>query len=191
MNIDKALERLGYTQSWLSSGIISEKYLLSQYEEVLSSEDKNAEHYRCGGFRDFLNSRSEVTNDEIAVIFSLKDDGPDNCDLHENRIIELVHSSILSDDQLEWIICYPEVSERPIQKRYLRSKLIRKIGRSSASDCFEDIKVCEDSHIHEYLLQCDDLKLEHVEWLSKFGSNKKLRNIACQLSKSKRFRKNS
>ncbi len=188
MTKDKALKRLGYTEEWLSDGIISEEYLLAQYAEIEISADMNAEHYRCGGFSEFLNSKKELTDDEVAAVFKLKDNGPDKCNLHENRIIELIHSKILNDKQLESISKYPEVLERPIQNRYLREKLIRKINRTSVADCFDEIKVSGDSHIHEYILQRDDLKLQHVTWLTENGSNKKLRNQASQLCNSKRFR---
>ncbi|WP_196140458.1 hypothetical protein [Aliikangiella sp. G2MR2-5] len=191
MSNEKALSRLGYTKEWLSHGIITEEYLLAQYEEIQTSDDKNAEHYRNGGFCDFLRSKDSLSDNEVAAIFELTDNGPDKCDLHENRIIELIHSNILSDSQLNWIVRYPEVSEMPIHKRYLREKLARKIERSSVSDCFEEIKSCGDSHIQEYIAQRSDLKVEHVKWLAERGSNKKLRNVAKQLLNSKRFRQNA
>ncbi|MDK2596824.1 hypothetical protein [Pseudoalteromonas obscura] len=184
----KALHRLGYTQAWLSLGVITEENLVSQYEEIESSEDKNAEHYRNSGFCDFLSAKNSLTDNEVAGIFELTDHGPDKCDLSENRIIQLIDSNILTDAQLDWITKYPEVSERPIQKRYLRERLTRKIEKSSISDCFEEIKACEDSHIQKYIIGRSDLKSEHINWLSEYGSNKKLRNIAKQLLNSKRFK---
>ena len=184
---ERALNRLGYTEEWLSSGIISEEFLMFQYEEINSSEDQNAEHYRCGGFRYFLNSKEMLTEHEIEAIFSLKDNGPDNCDLHENRIIELIYSGILTDEQLEFIVKFPEVRKMPIQKRYLREKLIRRVNRTSVEDCFEEIKNSEDSATQEYILEREDLLPKHAVWLAENGKNKRIRNVAKQLCYNRKF----
>ncbi len=188
---EKALKRLGYTEEWLAFGIISEEYLMSQYDEIKTSEDQNAEHYRCGGFGDYLRAKESLTDLEVNNIFLLKDNGPDNCDLHEDRIIQLIYRNVLSDEQLESIAQYPEVMERPIQKRYLHEKLVRKINRTSIDECFGEIKTIEDSAIHEYILNNKTLLPKHALWLAQNGSNKKIRNVAKQLCNSKKFMRNA
>ena len=85
---EKALHRLGFTEEWLKYGIISENRLLQLYNEIQSSEDKNAEHYRAYAFHEFILSKQSLSDSEIEAYFSLNDDGPDLCDLHENRIFE-------------------------------------------------------------------------------------------------------
>lgn len=189
MSIEEAYRRLGYTPEWVSFGIVTEEFLLHQLEEINSSEDQNAEHYRCGGFRDYLNSKSALSDTEVEAIFILKDNGPDNSDLHKNRIIELIHSELLTDRQLELIAKYPEVLSAPIQKRYLRSKLIRKINSLGVIACFQDIRDTKDSAIHEYILGRDELTFEQVTWLSSSGLNKRTRNIAKQLLNSRKYAK--
>lgn len=189
MSIETAYRRLGYTPQWISLGIITKDYLLGQLEEINNSEDQNAEHYRCGGFRNYLDSKSKLSDFEIEAIFTLKDNGPDNCDLHHNRVIELIHSEILTDEQIEFIAKYPEVLFAPIQKRYLRSKLIRKIKAEGITVCFEEVKDTKDSAIHECVLEHGELTFEQVAWLSSSGLNKRTRNIAKQLLNSKKYAK--
>ncbi len=152
------------------------------------SKDQNAEHYRHGAFSDFLQSKNEVSDDEVTAIFNLEDNGPDKCDLHENRVLELIRSGILDDEQFESISRYPEVLERPIQKRYLRERLLRKIYRHSVTECFEEIKKCKDAQVQRFVLTRNDIELEHVNWLATNGINKKVRNISLQLLNSRRFR---
>lgn len=188
---EKALKRLGYNQDWLNFGIITEEYLMLQYDEIKTSKDQNAEHYRSGGFGAYLRSKDVLTDDEVKNIFVLKDDGPDRCDLHEDRILLLIDSDLLSDIQLESISKYPEVLERPIQKKYLREVLIRRINQTSIEQCFEDVKSTQDSAIHEYVLDKKGLMPSHVEWLAKRGGNKGVRNIAKQLLNSKKFMRKS
>jgi hypothetical protein len=188
---DKALYRLGYTEEWLSFGILTEDYLLSQYQEILTSEDQNAEHYRSGGFGDYLKSKKVLTDQEVENVFKLVDDGPDKYDLHQDRIINLVVEGILTGKQLVLIGEYPEVVESPIQKCYLREILIRKIDSSSTDECFESIKSTDDTAIHEYILNKIDLLPKHAVWLSENGGNKRVRNIARQLCNKKSFMKNA
>ena len=97
---------------------------------------------------------------------------------------------MLSDEQLELITQFPEVTERPIQQRYLRAKLIRKINRTSVGECFVAVMQCDDPHIHQFILGNGGLKPEHVQWLSQYGHNKKIRNVASQLLTGKAFRGN-
>lgn len=188
MSIELALNRLGYTKEWLSLAIISEEYLLSQYAEINVSEDQNAEHYRCGAFGDYLRGKERLTTSEIDAIFSLSDNGPDNCDLMVDRIIQLIVTKILSDDQLEYISKYPEVHESPISKRYLREIIIRRIGKIGASLCLKEIKDAEDSVIHEHLVQHAELDYDLILWLKDHGLNKRVRNIAKQMSNNKKYK---
>ena len=54
MSIDSALKRLGYTNEWIEFGILTEEEILAQYDEINTSEDQNAEHYRAGSFQYYL-----------------------------------------------------------------------------------------------------------------------------------------
>ena len=191
MSIKVALDRLGYTQEWLEYGVISEDYLISQYDEISSSEDKNAEHYRYRGFADYLKRQSSLSNQEVENIFKLKDNGPDNCDLHDNRIIELIYSEILSDEQYEKLAAHSEVLERPIQKVYLRFRLIKKIKKHGIDNAFDQVAKTEDTYVHRFVLELPDVKREHVRWLSENGGNKKVRNIAKAMMNSRTFRGNA
>jgi hypothetical protein len=188
MSLEKAYRRLGYTPDWVSLGIVSEDYVLKQYKTIASSNDKHAEHYRTKGFYHYLNSKTTFTNQEVEAIFSLKDKGPDNYNLHENRIIELIHSQKLSDNQLNSLNKFPEVLEPPIQKQYFRVRLIRKIEALGIAECFKEIMETQGSSIHEYVLKIGELSHEHLVWLSESGLNKRLRNIAKQRLNSKRYR---
>ena len=190
MSINKALQKLGYTSSWIEFGIISNEYLLSQYDEIQNSEDQNTEHYRCGGFSNYLNSKEYLTNIEIDNIFKLTDNGPDLCNLHIDRIHQLLYSDILNNEQLFSLIKYTEVSEPPIQKLYNRKCLLRKIELNGVDSSFDEIMKSNDPDIHRFILSLPDIKLHQIKWLSINSNNKKVRNIATQLSKNKKYRNN-
>ena len=174
------MSRLGYTEEWLRYGFLTEKYILDQYDEIESSEDNNAEHYRGWAFHEYLSSKGQLTKIELENVFHLKDDGPDGCDLTIDRAFLLIESGILSYEQLENLqVDHPEFNERPLQKIYLRKLLIKKIEKYGINDeTFESVKNCNDSNVHRYLLENNRLSVSQLEWFEKYGANKKIRNIA-------------
>lgn len=187
--IKEALKILGYTEDWIKTGVITEEFLLEQLDEFEKSEDKNQEHYRGGGFYHYISTVDKLSDDDIDNIFQLKDNGPDNCDLHLDRIIELIHSEKLTDHQLESIEKYPDVNEAPIQKRYKRSKALRSLKKSGLTvEHFDLLKDTTDFALHEFVLDMDDLTREHLLWLSENGLNKRVRNISKQMLNSKLYR---
>jgi|GEM_PF-2480152 len=182
------LERLGFTQDWIDYGIISEEFVFKLFDEILNSEDQNAEHYRSGAFGKYIKSKDSLTNEEIRKIFKLQDDGPDKCDLHANRIICLIQSGLLTKQQLDSLTEYPEVLELPIAKLYKRTKLLEDIKTFGIEANFEKVKKTTDTAVHEFILNLKDLERHHVEWAATLGGNKRTRNIAKQMLNSKHFR---
>ncbi|MDP6542520.1 MAG: hypothetical protein QGH60_00930 [Phycisphaerae bacterium] len=187
-DIDKALARLGYDREWISSGIISEQFLLAQYAEIQMSDDDNAEHYRCGAYRNYIQSKQALSDDEIDNIFALTDCGPDGEDLRLNRVIELVRSGLLTAEQFGELGNRSEVHQPPVDKVYARHEILRAIDERGLAETFERIKQTQDSWVHERVLEHPDLVSEQVVWLAQNGANKRIRNVAKQLSKSRRFR---
>jgi Asp-tRNA(Asn)/Glu-tRNA(Gln) amidotransferase B subunit len=151
MNIGIALKRLGFTQEWIDFGIVSSAYIHELSEEITVSDDKNAEHYRNLAFSRYLNTKKNLTDIEIINIFNLKDNGPDNCDLLVNRIFELLHSDLLTNKQLNDLVNYPEVLQNPLQKLFLRKKMMRKIEASGVNACFSEIMEANDPEINDYI----------------------------------------
>ncbi len=187
MNIEASLKRLGFTEQWLEFGIVTEEYALELYEEITVSEDKNAEHYRGWAFSEYLKSKNSLSDQEIKDIFTLKDNGPDNCDLHGDRIFALLHSDLLTDLQLEELAIYPEVLQRPLQKLYLRKKMILTVESNGVDYCFPDITKANDPDVNEYVIHREDIELKHINWFKENGGNKRIRNIAKQMSSSRKY----
>lgn len=189
MNVAGIIRQLGYTDQWLEWGFIDEAYLQAQYDEFLQSDDKNQEHYRCKAFCDFLSRNEHLTDVAIDNIFRLTDDGPDGCDLQTDRISELIFSGVLSDEQHFALgNRHPVVREPPLQKRYERETLLRKIRRTGLPENFAAIQATRDGAIHLCLLEHPEVTRQHLQWLASAGANKSIRNRADALLRSKRFR---
>lgn len=180
MSISKALKRLGYTGEWLEFGILTESYLLEQYEEISGSEDKNAEHYRSWAFNEYLKSKGVLSDLEIDNVFKLKDDGPDKCDLYSDRLHALLASDVLTYDQLVRLPNnHAEFSERPLQCLHSRKVILYKLKESGLNEeSFELVKECDDSDVHRFVIENFPLTSLQVEWFKVNGSNKKIRNMA-------------
>ncbi|MGR6874589.1 hypothetical protein ACU6U9_20365 [Pseudomonas sp. HK3] len=187
MNIDTSLIRLGFTEEWIEFGIITEGYVLELNEEITTSEDKNAEHYRGWAFSEYLKSKSSLSDREVCNIFKIQDNGPDKCDLHGDRIYSLLHSNLLTDLQLEELEVYPEVLQPPLQKLYFRKRIIRKVDANGVDACFSDITNANDPDVNEYVIRCEDINLKHINWFKENGGNKRIRNIAKQLASSRKY----
>lgn len=183
------MNELGYTEGWLRLGVVDTLFLEHQYAEFQNSDDKHPEHYRCRAFAGFLKQRRRLSDDEIEAIFKLTDNGPDGCDLRVNRIMELLLSQLLTDDQLSDLMRFPEVDEPPIQKLYRRLLLLRRLAAEGLSDdVFHAVCESRDSTLYGTLLSRSDLCRKHVQWLAEAGGNRSVRNQAKQMLESQRFR---
>ncbi len=182
---DEALKLFGFTEDWISNKIISESYLSQLFSEYQVSEDKNTEHYRAWAFAEYLKSKDHLTNDEISIILQLKDNGHDLCNLHDERIHELLYSELLTHAQLEALKdIYPPINERPFQRLYQRKLIIQRIQNFGISDeIFDQVLKSNDSEVQLYFLHRDSISLEQVNKLVEQGHNKKVRNIAGVLLK--------
>ncbi len=189
--LDIIMRQLGYTENWLRLGVVDSNFLKHQYVEFLRSDDKNQEHYRHRAFLRFLDRREELPEGEIEAIFGLTDEGPDGCDLRQTRILELLDSEVLSDDQLSGLTRFPEVLEsEAIRKKHRRCLLTRRLTAEGPTDeVFEAMRRSGDSILHLALLHRSDLRRQQVEWLAENGGNKSVRNQASQMLESRRFRK--
>jgi hypothetical protein len=187
--VQEIMTEVGYNSEWLALGIVDEPYLRTQYSEYQESEDKHQEHYRCRAFLDFLGRKLELTNGEITRIFALTDDGPDGVDLKKNRILELVISGVLTDEQMGALEGHPEIGQPPVQKQYQRACILRQLKREGLTDdSFRRVSESEDSELHKLVLERDDLRRSQVLWLAEHGGNKAVRNQARVLLESRRFR---
>jgi hypothetical protein len=183
------MQEFGYDSLWFDLGVVDEDILCRQIDEYNSSEDKNREHYRFAAFERFLKSKSELSDEDVERILRLEDNGTDNCDLSDNRIIGLIHSGLLNDEQFERLEGDPKINRPPVLNNYRRCRIIRKIKKPDLSnEVIEEAKDSHDPFIQELLIEHKDLNIGALQWLTENGASKKIRNMAGALEKTKRFR---
>ena len=189
VGIDAILRELGYTQEWLEAGVLDEEYLRQQYEKYLHSDDKNQEHYRACAFDHFLQNKDSLSDAELEAILHLRDEGPDGCDFSYGRILELLYSAVLSDEQHDELSNYYLSIFPGYETQYVRFRIGRRMRSEGLSDDMcEDIKGSSDSVLHRAMLEHEEVDRTHLLWLEEHGGNKAIRNRARQMLNSRRFR---
>lgn len=189
MQLDEMMKHLGYGAAWLEAGVVTEASIRAQYAAFETSDDKNQEHYRHGAFMAFLERTTRLSDLQLDQILALRDEGPDNFSLRPTRLIELLSSSVLTDAQLDALSRLPEVQERPVKKCHDRACVLRSLSRDGLADqVVAAIMGSQDGALHDALLSHPDVARDHLEWLSRSGHNRAIRNRASQALRRSRGR---
>jgi len=174
------LNLLGYTEKWLSSGILSSERLLREVKHFQSpSGDLYTEHYRAMTLSDFLSQADGLTNQEINSYLQLAYADKDGTMAH-TAVLALLECPILTDEQFEILQHHSVVQLFKTSRVYSRQKLLRAIDREGVTP--EVIDECldkGDNKVHRRLLEFE-LGREVLEALTINGANKAIRNIAQQ-----------
>lgn len=180
--IDHILRQLGYSREWLDVGVVNEESLRQQYAEYLHSDDKNQEHYRVGAFSQFLQDKDCLSDAELGALLALRDEGPDGYDLSEGRILALLSSNAVSDEQREGLSKYFLSIQPGYEKQYARERIARRLSLEGLThEVCEEIKRSGDSVMHRAMLEHQGADRKHLLWLEEHGGNKAIRNRARQL----------
>lgn len=68
---DNNLKLLKYNQLWLEFGVLTTDILLTQVKDFESGLDGNTEHYRYRAFKNYLETQSQLSYEQIANLFEL------------------------------------------------------------------------------------------------------------------------
>lgn len=187
--IQNTMARLGYTSAWMALGVIDEDSLRSQLQEYESSDYNDAEHYRWRAFKDWLQSKQSLSDDEINEIIKLRDCSPDKVNLGVERQIALIEADILTDEQFNSLFLHPEADEEIVQRLHARHSIYRRLSREGLSDdVFNLVKNTKDVMVHKKIVNRNDLTAAQVKWLGECGLTKAVRNRCKQLSQSRKYK---
>ena len=142
-----------------------------------------------GAFGQFLQNKEFLSDAELEGILHLRDEGADGCDLSEGRILDLLRSTILSDEQHEELSQYFLSIGPGYEKEYVRERFARRMWSEGLThEVCEDIKQSGDSVLHRGMLEHEEVDRKCLLWLEEHGGNKAIRNRARQMLNSRRFR---
>ena len=177
-SIEQAITRLGYNQDWLDLGIVSESLLLQQLADITTKPDCYAEHCRHRAFDEFLDRQSKLSDQQIKSLMQLVDSGKESFDLHNQRMLSLLYSGLLSEQQFKQLNQYHNFLEDPVANIYQRTKLIRAIKKHGLSAVFAQVKNSTDNEVQRFALSIKGINLEQIQWFRKYGCSRTIRNLA-------------
>ena len=176
--LEDRLAKLGYTQLWLDYGVLTMEYFLAQEQELEHSDDKWTEHYRYRAFKDYLSSKSQLSDIEFDnyLKLTLHDEDPV---MAGSVAVGLFRMTDLTELQFQKLCTTIGHFGEWTNKTVIRETLLAQLKNEElTADLF--IKCVEngDSAVQEYLLEITDIR--QLQELAFKGKNKRIRTIAAQ-----------
>ena len=123
-DLEAKLSKVDYQASWIKYGILTEKELDNQLQELSLGEDTNKEHYRYRTLSSYFKSKEVLSDVEIKQVVNLLRQDPD-ISMASSALITILKRPLLTDEQFELISetlkTFGNWTERHIEKQ----KIIR------------------------------------------------------------------
>ena len=133
--------KLGYTKKWIEFNFLTEKTLSKQIVEFEKEEFKNAVPFRYASFKKWLESKQEITNEDVGNYIELAIEDIDDR-MSGSAIKDLFVSSKISEEQFEIIKLKLPLFGEWTQKLITREVLLRRVKSERISP--ELFKLCYD-----------------------------------------------
>lgn len=188
IHVPEIMTALGYSQPWLTHGIVDAEFLHLQYREFRTSADQNPEHYRHAAFVRFLRQHPPQTQAQIDALLELRDEGSDGVDLRVSRAIAVFET--LNEHQLDAVrTMHPELLHGAALRKFEQCHLIARVKTFGVKAVFDEVTAIGDSAVDAAVLADPSLRREHAVWLSEHGSTRRVRNQAKELLRLQPFRR--
>lgn len=100
--IQGKLLRLGYSQRWLDSGVLTNNSLERQIKDLGLGEDDKTEHYRYRTLTHFFNAQTFFDNGVLEQILRLLENDNDKT-MAGSATVELLRKLSLTDEQFDTV----------------------------------------------------------------------------------------
>ncbi|WP_406693641.1 hypothetical protein V5E97_21660 [Singulisphaera sp. Ch08] len=165
---------LGFTDRWLTLGVVTRERVEALDWEFESSSDKNSEHYRYGAFRDYLAAHRPLPPAVAEALYSLGEEDLDRG----------MGGAMMSD--IVWLPeCPPTVRDRALAsgERSLvtavhRAVLITELDRGLTEELFDRCLTATYGVVHRALVARPELTRPQLERIAEAGATRAVRNLA-------------
>lgn len=99
---DNNLKLLKYDQLWLDYGLLTTDLLITQVKEFDSGKDQNLEHYRYNTFKNFLQAKSIISDEQIIKLFDIIKIDSD-ISMANSMALDILKTKILNDLQFNMV----------------------------------------------------------------------------------------
>ena len=100
--IQDKLLRLGYSQYWLDSGVLTIDSLEEQIIELDFGEDNNTEHYRCRTLTNYFNTQTSFDSIVLKQVLQILQNDSDKL-MAGSAMVDLLRKSSLTDEQFDTV----------------------------------------------------------------------------------------
>lgn len=100
--IQDRLLRLGYSQLWLNSGVLTDENLEAQIKQISLGEDDNTEHYRYRTLTNYFNQQTSFDNTILNKILRLLQSDGDKT-MAGSATLDLLKKASLTDEQFDTV----------------------------------------------------------------------------------------
>lgn len=178
--ISKALQQLGYSRRWLETGVLNLPTLLQQWEGYGTAERPASEHCRFATFRQYLSSRSKLSDIELAAYLELAHQDPDQS-MAQAALMAVAFWPHLTPMQYAALEQDPRFAAPVFQKRFQRERWLRDLAEMPlTSDRFAAAFASGDREVQRYLVTRPELTLPQALQLAEQGINRTVRHLATQ-----------
>ncbi len=96
------LAKIGYTTFWLDFGVLTIEYLNKQLEIFENSDDQNTEHYRYSTFKNYLQTQSSLSEEQILYLFDIIKTDSDKS-MANSMAIDILKAKALTESQFNMV----------------------------------------------------------------------------------------
>ncbi len=183
---DSALADLGYTEEWLSAGVLDRDQLAEQHKRFESGGTRKTSRYRSQTVDAWLARDEPLDAGQIEAFLSLLAADPDP-KLAKNAVAELVQSPRIDLDLLDHIAQLDPAILKRHQALIRRTYLTRRLDEGITDELIELLIEDQDAAIQTRLIRDTRLSRKHAELLAKRGANPTIREKSQAWFQDKKF----
>ena len=185
--MERDLLKFGYTKKWLDYGMLTEEFFNEQKADQIQTGHMGWEHYRYGAFTHWLQSNSLATTIEISNFIELAEEDKDK-NMGNSAILMLLETTWLTNEQFNIVKSHAHNIGDSAIKYIMRTELLRDLKQNNLNEqLFKKCLSLGDAHVHKALIENKGITRAMLKQLANNGYNKKIRNIAQQLSQSRKY----
>jgi len=177
------LSSLGYTSNWIKFKLLDETLFNEQMEEFKNGNDQSTEQFRYYTFVKWLDSKKEISDQDIDNYLSLAHEDEDQ-QMAGSAVRVLFTSNIITDEQFNVLkgalANFGDWTKKVIQQEVLKRRLNKEI---LTFDLYRDCLTYKNDYADSRLLVNIINQTENEEILGDFETNgcgKRIRTLACK-----------
>jgi hypothetical protein len=172
-----ALEALGYSDTWLTTGILDPALLAEQHQRLQAGGTRKLTKYRAQALAAWCGREGAIDEGQIEAYLALAAADPD-AKLAQVAITALIQSPRLALEQLSGLASSDPKLLRRHEPLIRRVYLTRRLEEGVTDELVQQVIELKDASVQTALIRDARLARKHAELLAKQGANLTIREMA-------------